>query len=547
MELGDYLAVLRKHWLGIALIGALGFGLAYGYSTTLPETYRATASVLVSAPSGETVGEAVQGATYAQGRIESYAQLATKPYVLEPVIERLELDTTPRSLARNVTVTRPLNTYILDIAVVDGTPSGAAEIADAISVELADAVYRLEKGPDGSEPSVAMTVVAPATPPPYAFGPNTKLNAATGLAAGLAVGVALALARSLLDTRVRSARDLRRVTGAAVLSTIRHDRRTGREPLAMRRDPFGEQAESYRRLRTNLRFLNLSGPSRSIMVTSAIPGEGKSTLAINLAMALAEGASRVLLIDADLRRPSVARYLGLEGAVGLTTILIGEARPEDVIQRWGDAFDVLPAGQVPPNPSELLDSAAMGELLASLAPSYDVVLVDSAPLLPVTDSAALSRFVDGALLVVGCHKVHRDELAGALTSLAAVDARILGLALNRVPSRESGSTYVYGSTPRATARELVATRLGRRGSAGKRASGRVSSRSGAGGGRATADPVWTPAPRLAIFPSTEGLETTADTMGSRDDNDAVAAVVRPSPGDTGGAQSGDPSTERDGA
>jgi capsular exopolysaccharide synthesis family protein len=215
---------------------------------------------------------------------------------------------------------------------------------------------------------------------------------------------------------------------------------------------LGDQAEAYRRLRTNLRFLNLAGPSRSIMITSAVPGEGKSTTAINLAVAMAEGSSRILLIDADLRRPSAARYLGLEGAVGLTTVLIGEAAVEDVIQSWGGSIDVLPAGQIPPNPSELLDSAAMSGLLRRLGASYDTILLDTSPLLPVTDAAALSRFVDGALLVVGCQTVHRNQVADALGSLAAVDARVLGLVLNQVPRGESGTTYVYGSGSRATAK-----------------------------------------------------------------------------------------------
>lgn len=459
MELSEYLTVLRKHWMAIALVGLLGGGAAYAWSSSLPPTYRATSSVWVTVQHGDSVGERVQGVTYADNRIESYGQLATKPYVLDPVIEELGLGVSPRALARTLTVSRPVNTQILEVTAVSGSPEQAAEVANAVVEALAQAVSDVEGDAAGESPSVQLTVVATAEPPAFAAGPNTRLHAATGLAAALALGVVLALARTMLDTRIRSARDARAVTAAAVLSTVRHDRRTKRAPLVMRDEPLGDLAEAYRRLRTNLRFLNLAGPSRSIMVTSSVPTEGKSTTAINLAIAMAEGSSRILLVDADLRKPSVARYLGVEGAVGLTTVLIGEATIDDVIQPWGDSFDVLPAGQVPPNPSELLDSEEMENLLRTLADRYDVVILDSAPLVPVTDSAALSRLVDGALVVVGCQVVHRHQLQEALASLAAVDGRVLGLVLNQVARREVGSTYVYGSTPRATAGRWAVERL----------------------------------------------------------------------------------------
>jgi succinoglycan biosynthesis transport protein ExoP len=461
VELSDYLAVVRKHWVVIALIGLLGLGAAYGYSKSLPATYRATSSVYVSVPRGSSVGDLVQGANYADDRIESYAQLAVTPFVLEPVIDRLDLSTTARSLRGAVTATRPVNTSILEISVTSNDREGSAEIANAVSAELARAVAEVEGDVTWDQPTIQLTMVAHASPPLHPAGPNTRLISATGLLGGLVLGVVLALARTLVDTRVRSARDLRLVSDAAVLTSVRNVRKMAREPLAMRSDPLGEEAEAFRRLRTNLRFLNLVGPSRSIIVTSALPSEGKSTVAINLAVAMAEGSSRILLIDADLRKSSVSRYLGLEGAVGLTTVLIGEAAVEDVIQRWGGSFDVLPAGQIPPNPSELLDSAAMSDLLWRLGAWYNTILLDTSPLLPVTDAAALSRFTDGALVVVGCQKVHRHQVAEALGSLAAVNARVLGIVLNQVHRRESGGTYTYGSTPRATTKVWAHTLLHR--------------------------------------------------------------------------------------
>jgi succinoglycan biosynthesis transport protein ExoP len=453
MQPSEYLSALRKHWIVIVLLGVLGAVAGYGYSTTLPERYRATASVYVSLQQGESVSELVQGTTYAQNLVQSYAQLATMPFVLDPVIDRLGLDTTARALGRSITATSPLDTPILEVSAVSGSPAGAAELANAVSTELSAAVQQLatDAGPGGA--AIDLTTVAEATPPAFAFSPNTKLNTATGAALGLALGVLFALAHSLLDTRVRGLEDVRRVTGTAVLSTVRYLRQAGRGAfLAVRDEPFGEHAEAYRRLRTNLKFLHMTGGSRAIVVTSAVPGEGKSTTAANLAIAMSEGAGRVLLVDADLRRPSIARYMGVEGGVGLTTVLIGEADAEDVIQTWGAGLDILPAGALPPNPSELLDSEAMADLLVLLRSRYDVVLLDSAPLLPVTDGAVLSRMTDGALVVVGCRTTRRHQVADALSALDAVGARVLGLVLNQVSGHAAGTAYVYGSTPRSTAR-----------------------------------------------------------------------------------------------
>lgn len=487
MEPSEYLALLRKHWLMIAMLGVLGFVGGYAYSQTIPPSYRATASLFVSEQAGTTVGESLQGSTYAQNRIESYAQLATKAYVLDPVIRELELDTTARSLANSVSATSPINSLILDISAVSGNPEKSADIANTVSTELARAVERIEGtgSDDDTTPHVGMTVISPATPPSYAFSPNTKLNAATGFVVGLVIGIVLALARTILDTRVRTQKDIRRVSDVAVLSTVRYDRKSAHEAAVMRSQPFGDQAEAYRRLRTNLRYLNLRGPNRSIVVTSSLPTEGKTTTSINLAWAMAEGGARVLLVDADLRRPSVARHLGIEGTVGLTTVLIGEATVADVVQRWGDMLDVLPSGLVPPNPSELLDSTTMVELLADLASSYDVVILDSAPLLPVTDAAVLSRLTDGALVVVGSKRVHRHQLADGLATLSTAGGRVLGLVFNRVSGKDVGATYVYGSTPQATARWHGA------GQRPERASRRSRSKRGERGGRSEPTPVGT--------------------------------------------------------
>src|SRR5690625_3307256 len=211
----------------------------------------------------------------------------------------------------------------------------------------------------------------------------------------------------------------------------------------MHDDSMSLRAEAIRRLRTNLQFVDFGDRPSSIVVTSSVPAEGKTTTAINLAASLADAGARVILVDADLRRPNIAKYMGFEGRVGLTTVLIGRAKVEDVAQPWqGTSLDVLPSGQVPPNPSELLGSRAMSRLLTELASTYDVIVLDSPPLLPVTDAAILSKMVGGALVVAGADGLHKKQLRASLDALEKVDAHVLGIVLNKVQRKER-DRYAY--------------------------------------------------------------------------------------------------------
>lgn len=447
VELRRYLTILRKRWMFIALLTVLGVAGAAAGSLLATPQYQARTQLFVSTQRQGGTSDLLQGSSFTQQRVKSYATVVTTPLVLDPVIADLGLDVTTRELARTITAEAPLDTVLIDVTVRQESPDAAASIANAVGASFAQVVAQLEPGVAGAPSPVSISTVEPATAPLGPVSPNVGLNLVLGLLVGLGLGVGAALLRESLDTSVKGEGDVRQVTDASVLGGISYDPDAEERPLIVQADPQGSRAEAFRQLRTNLQFIDVSNHPRSFVVTSSIPGEGKSTTAANLAITMAASGASVCLIEGDLRRPKVAEYLGIEGGVGLTTVLIGQAELSDVLQPWGRSnLSVLPAGQLPPNPSELLGSAAMEELLRKLETTFDVVVVDAPPLLPVTDAAVLAGLADGVVVVAGCHKINRDQLARAFANLDAVDGRVLGVVLNFVPTRgpDAYSYYTYG-------------------------------------------------------------------------------------------------------
>ncbi|GAA1859990.1 polysaccharide biosynthesis tyrosine autokinase [Myceligenerans crystallogenes] len=444
MGLAEYLGVLRKYWMTITATTVLAVVLAVLATVLATPRYQASSQVFVSVRGGEdSVNAMVAGRNFSAEQVTSYTEIVTSPRVLEPVIEDLGLADTPMSLASRVRAERPKNTVLINIVASDASPSVAAAVANGIAASLAKVVPDLETEVGSDRSPVEISTIREAAIPGAPVSPQPALNVVLGLLAGLVLGVGIAVVRDLLDTRIRTAADVEAITGSSVIGSIPFEEHTRSQPLIVSESPQSPRAEAFRRLRTNLQFLEVGSSSRCFVVVSALPGEGKSTTSINLAITLADAGQRVAVVDGDLRRPSVSRYLGLEGSVGLTTVLIGKVALEDAVQPWGtENLHVLPSGQIPPNPSELLGSAQMVRTIEQLTQAYDVVLIDSAPLLPVTDGAILAKMTGGAILVVGAgvaHKAHVTEAAGALRT---VDADLVGTVLNRSEVSER-STYRY--------------------------------------------------------------------------------------------------------
>lgn len=456
MDLRDYLRTLSRHWILITaaiLAGIVGGAAA---SVLAKPTFTAETQLFVALQNSGSVQELQQGNTFSQARVQSYVRIIDSPTILQPALDSLGLSDSPENLSKRVTASTDLNTVLINISVSDTSPVRAAATAQAVADSLVTTVEALEKPRDGGTSPVSLSVIKPAVAPSVPSSPNTKLNLLVGLFLGFMTGILTALIRSSLDNRIRGESDLRRVTDAPLLGGISFDQSAAKKPLLTQTPPQSPRAESFRQMRTNLSFANISGKAKSVLVTSSLPGEGKSTTATNLAISLAQAGHVVCLIDADLRRPMIDQYLGLDRSAGLTTALLGSADINDLLQPWGDDnLHVLTAGQIPPNPSELLGSAAMHNLLMNLEQSFDTVVIDAPPLLPVTDAAVLSQHVGGVVVVVGSQKLRLQDLEKSLNALAMVNSNILGIVLNRLPVRgpDAYAYSYYGPTEADTRRE----------------------------------------------------------------------------------------------
>ncbi|MGF7233652.1 MAG: polysaccharide biosynthesis tyrosine autokinase [Frankia sp.] len=457
MYLRDYLHLFRRRWRVIVIGLVVGMVGAGGWVASSTSVYQADLRVFVALQGGASASSAYQGSQFVQDRVKSYVKVVNSPAVTAPVIASLRLATTPAKLGAKISATAPTDTVLVDIAVKDASPVRAQQIASAVGAQFVKTVAALETPPHALVSPVTLTVVQPPVLPTTPVSPTVPLDLGLGFLVGLAMGVAVAVAREALDSTVKTPDDLSEVLHSGALATIPFDPRAKSRPLTTQGATHSHRAEAFRALRTNLRFINVDHPPRAIVLTSSMAAEGKSLSACNLAITTAESGLRTILVDADLRRPTVARYMGLEGAAGLTDVLTGRAELDDVLQPWGDGrLMVLASGPLAPNPSELLGSQQMVELLRRLGDRFDFVVFDAPPLLAVTDAAILSQAADGALLIIRHGRTRREQLRRSAEALEAANATMLGSILNMVPAH--GDDYYYRD--RAYLSDLEATEPG---------------------------------------------------------------------------------------
>ncbi|MBP1232536.1 capsular exopolysaccharide synthesis family protein [Arthrobacter sp. PvP102] len=471
LDLADYLRVVRVYWKAIVAFTLLATLTAFGWTVLQPKIYSSDSSGIVVTPGSDNVSLSLAGDSLAKAKVKNYESVAKSRLVADRVIASLELKTTADALLGTISVKVPLDTAEIRVTAQSPDPATAQRVADAWVNGLAAQVEAIETAtpgtatPDaGTSPDAATAPAATASAvrilplgkavlPTSPVSPNVKLTLALGALIGLALGVAYALVRRHLDRRIRNATEIERLFDVPVIGTLPVDHRLDEKSTildagaaAQLHDAGGAMAEALRELRTNLSFLDVDQPPRIIVVTSSMQAEGKSTVTANLAVTMAAAGENVVVVDGDLRRPTLVDVFNLVPGAGVTDVLTGTAELEDVLQPWGALpnLSVLGSGRIPPNPSELLGSKAMKNMLNALAENA-IVLIDAPPLLPVTDAAVLSRVADGAIVVIRTGRTTQEQLGQSLGNLEKVKGRILGAVLNYVPTKGTDAYSYYGT------------------------------------------------------------------------------------------------------
>jgi capsular exopolysaccharide synthesis family protein len=481
----------RKWWVG----GLTLLGVAVGISAPLAQArqYTSTAQILVQGSTGPTaLGAAPQQVTTTE--VQTMLQLVTSASVQRAVRHKL-------GSAPPVQATEIAQTNVIAISAVAGTPGAAARIANAYAGQFAqsqqaaaiqsalssEAAVRGEIAADAREvtklraqgrpasqvnavvnqqavlevqlsqlqlnsagQAAPLTVVTPAVPPLAPSSPRPVQDALLGLVAGLALGLAAAFLRHSLDDAVSSKETVEQLTNASVLAAVpmvTSWRKRDRPLVVTLARPPSPATEAYRSLRTSLQFARAEHELRTILVTSPAAAEGKTSTLANLGAVFAQAGQSVLMVSCDLRKPRLGQFFGIDETAGLTTAILGEDVVENLIRPapGTDGLWLLPSGPTPPNPAELLNGARSQQIFARLRDSFDLVLIDSPPVLPVTDAAVLSKDADATLLVVAAFRTRSGDLLRASEKLAQVNARVVGVVLNEATRQAAGYYSTYGS------------------------------------------------------------------------------------------------------
>ena len=457
MTLGELFDILGKHIILLVVTAVVVIAGVAVYTFTRPESFTAE-STLFATYNGNTSDASDAGiqnsaGTYISNQMASYPELAGTEAVLEPVVKsygsKYAVDgqaLTVSSLGSMLTVTNPDGTYVLNLSVVAPEPQMASDLANAAAESLAKVVSS-ELYDSGEHSIVKLSVVQQADVPKSPSSPNIPLYLAAGVCAGLILGVGAAIIREMLARRIHDVSDLQSVVGgSAVLGVIPEDRRLAENRPIVAVSPDNPIAEEFRRIRTNLSFTASKDGAhgRLIVVSSTIPGEGKTTFCCNIAAALAENDASVLLIDADLRHPSVADRLGIEESEGLAHVLSGQAGVKDVVRPyWKPQLHIMPAGAAVRNSSVLINSNIMRTLLRNAMDRYDYVIVDTVPMGVANEVAVLGQMGNGVVIVSGKDRTYKNDLRAAMTELSELHIPVLGLVLNRADVKRSSSYGAY--------------------------------------------------------------------------------------------------------
>ena len=437
MELIGYLRIVQNRWRTLAVCAALGLAVAAILCLVLPARYTAVSKSFVSAGRAANVTDLSQAGVFAQQAVTGYAQVAQTPYVLAEVIKRLHLAMTPEQLTRSLSVTTDPGTAVLEISVEQDSPVRAARIANAIAAQLSTAALHLT--PVTSSATLELTQIQVAAVPRVPSAPVIPLMLSLGLLVGLVAGFLISTLNQLLDTRLRSPSAAVSAADTVVVGELPFDSTLSKNgPLIVSPGARGAHVEAYRTFRANLNLLLQTSPgSKLVVITSSVPNEGKTVSALNLAVVMSMAGRKTVLLDADLRRPGLSDFFHLRGRPGLSDLLTGRASLSDVLVEGDESMPArVGAGTVVGNPAELLQSTDLGSVFSDLKGRFDLVIVDTPPLLPVSDALLIASLADLTLLIGAMKKVKENQLRSAVDKLARANAQLAGLVLTMVPPSE---------------------------------------------------------------------------------------------------------------
>jgi capsular exopolysaccharide synthesis family protein len=455
MSLQDYVKVLRDRWR-IVIVGALvGLAAAGAVAQLRPPQYTATITFMATAHTGNSTTDAYQGSLLSQQRVKSYVELLTSRGVGNEVVEILRLPDSPEDVAKKIKATSTLDTVLIDVSVTDSSASKAAQIAEAVGDAFPSLVGEWEQPlTPNSAPAVAVRLVQPAAEPTSSSLPGLPLVLASGLLAGLVLGVGLAMLLNYLDRSIRSVEQLGRVVDVTSLGSVPFDRKAPRQPIMLTDDP-SPRAEAYQSIGSIMQFADSMRSRKVVLMVGSMPGEGATTTLCNVAVALAATGMRVLVVDADLRNPKVADYLGLRSDVGLADVLTKRVPLERAIQRWCDKahyISVITSGAAQLHPRGILASEQLRLLLEAVAKSYDLVLVDVPPVLTRPDFASVAPLCDAVVLTCRLGRTTSSQVERAAAAIESVSAPLICTVGTMAPPRKQVRYAQQG--PAAVTREI---------------------------------------------------------------------------------------------
>lgn len=452
------LRALRKHLITVFVTFALTMVAVCVWTALSPVKYTTSTQLFATynaASADSNVNEQNTGSSYIMSQIQSYPALVKTQVVLRPVIDDLHLDKSVSTLASEITVTNPANTAFINISVTELDAEQAAKIANSIASSLSNVIEKSLYS-SGQDSSIKLTVVEAAQLPSGPSSPKWTLNVLVGIVAGIILGIVVGLLKDVFSKTVQDEDEAGELIDAPIIGRVPEDDLLNSPTPVIISEPGSPIAEDFRRIRTNLSFSTpVEGTNcRLVIVTSAGASEGKTTTSVNIAVTLAEDGSRVLLIDADLRHPSVARKIDIDGSAGLTHVLSGQAAVKDVIQRyWKPNLHVIPAGPKPPNASTLLNSPLMTTLVANAMQQYDYIIIDTAPMVVANDAVIFMK--QGGTLEMVCRRGQtlKRDLREIADELETLDMPITGVIINCAKENkkalENSNYYYYSNSSNA--------------------------------------------------------------------------------------------------